>query len=170
MVKQRIDSFCQADDSNQSSDPPGNQYLKIQMADTVHERRIKPQRHQKGGKAHARCDHAQSQAESAEQVGDKVCLDLYRSHVQPAKQSKYYDHTDHQGNVGAFCYAFLPSFPEQRGEHPADQSDKQADRRIRIFIQEKGQQIGDAKETDGPSDKHRNQRRNVSFKIFERVR
>ena len=61
----------------------------------------------------------------------------------------------------------VPRFPEQRGQHAADQSDKEADRRIWIFIQEKGKNICDPEKADNSADKNRDQFRYMSLEIFK---
>ena len=170
MIKQCVDGFRQADHRHQRADSARDQDAEIKMSDAVHKGGVESQRHQQGGKAHARSDDAQRQAESAEQVPEKVGGNLHGSELQPEQDQENGTHTYQQRDPGSGAASLFSGFPEQRGQHAHDQADKQADGGIRILLQKEGQQVCHSQETDDAADEHRNQLRNVGFKIGKGIR
>ena len=169
IVKQCVDRFGEQDDCHQCPDPARDEHSHVKVSDPVHERRIKAERHQQCGKAHAGSDHTQGKAESAEQIPEKVRRDLNGCHLKPDEQCEDNAHAHCERDPGTFCPSLLACFAEQGGQHASDQADEEADRRIRILVEEEGKDICHAKETDDAADEYGDQLRHMSPEIFKRI-
>ena len=94
VVKQRVDRFGKTDHCDNSSDTRRNKDAHVKMSDPVHKWRIKSQRHEQCGKAHARRDHTERQTETAEQVPEEIRFYFNREHLKSDQQCEDHDHTD----------------------------------------------------------------------------
>lgn len=137
------------------------------MTDTIYERCIQAQRHEQSGKAHARCNDTQSQAESAEEKPEEVCIYFRGEQPESDQRSEYHSHAQKHGNERAFVSSLFTGFSEERGKHAGDQSDKDAHRGVRIFFEKERENVGYAEKSDYPSDKYRNERWNMRSEVPE---
>ena len=157
----RVDRFCKADHSDERPDARRNKDAHVKVPDPVHERSVKPQRHEQSREAHARRDDTERQTESAEQIPEEIRSYFYGEQLETDQDREDHDHADYHRDKGTFASALLASFTEQRRQHSGDQSDENTDRRIRIFLQKEGEYVRYSEKSDSSADRYRNQRRYV---------
>ena len=166
-LEQGVHASCQADHRHHCPNAAGAQHLQVQMPQTVYKRRIETQRHKQCGETHPRRDNTERQAEPAEHIPSGVRPDLDIQQVQCNQKQDDHKERDHHGDPGAGAPPLLSCLPHKRRQHSGDQTDKHTHRRVRIFLQEKCQQIGDPQKSHGCADDHRQKLWHMSAKTFK---